>query len=123
LFIVYSFHFSFNPYFLINRFWGQAIELDWFLSSLEADLWDSRVALSSLKKQLKERGSCYVCSCSMLAPINYWSRMDKKGFCEDILTKQAHSGQEKLTVFGQETLTNIFCLSLSSLALLEIARN
>jgi len=31
--------------------------------------------------------------------------MDKKGFCEDILTKQAYSGQERLTGSGQETLT------------------
>jgi hypothetical protein len=41
-----------------------------------------------------------------LTPINYWSCMLKKGFCKNILTKQAHSGQEKLTASGQETLTN-----------------
>jgi hypothetical protein len=32
--------------------------------------------------------------------------MLKKGFCEDILAKQAHSGQENLSSSGQETLTN-----------------
>ena len=37
--------------------------------------------------------------------MNYWSKLDKKGFCEDILTKQACFGQERLTGFGQETLT------------------
>jgi hypothetical protein len=33
--------------------------------------------------------------------------MLKKGFCKDILTKQAYSGQEKLTGAGQETLTKL----------------
>ena len=31
--------------------------------------------------------------------------MDKKGFCKANLTKQAYSGQERLTDSGQETLT------------------
>ena len=31
----------------------------------------------------------------------------KKGFCEDILTKQTHFSQEKLTGIGQETLTSL----------------
>ena len=31
--------------------------------------------------------------------------MDKKGFCEDNLTKQTHFSQETLTGSGQETLT------------------
>ncbi len=40
-------------------------------------------------------------------PNNSWLLLDKKGFCEDILTKQAHSGQENLTGLGKETLTRI----------------
>ena len=42
----------------------------------------------------------------MFAPSNQGSKLDKKGFCEDILTKQTHFGQERLTGLGQETLTN-----------------
>ena len=33
--------------------------------------------------------------------------MDKKGFCEDNLTKQTHFSQETLTGSGQEPLTNL----------------
>jgi hypothetical protein len=33
--------------------------------------------------------------------------MLKKGFCEDILTKKAHFGQEKLTGSSQETLIKL----------------
>ena len=39
--------------------------------------------------------------------------MCKKGFCEDILTKQAHFSQETLTGFGQETLTTILLTKLN----------
>jgi len=42
----------------------------------------------------------------MFAPSKQGSRLDKKGFCEDILTKQPCFGQETLTGVGQETLTN-----------------
>ena len=41
----------------------------------------------------------------MLPPTNQRSRLDKKGFCKTILTKQACFGQERLTGVGQETLT------------------
>ena len=49
-----------------------------------------------------------VYACSMLPPITQGARLNKKGFCEDNLTKQAQFGQERLTGFGQETLTNLF---------------
>ena len=39
-------------------------------------------------------------------PNKQGSKLDKKGFCEDILTKQTHFSQETLTGIGQETLTN-----------------
>jgi hypothetical protein len=42
----------------------------------------------------------------MLTPTIHDGLLDKKGFCEDILTKQAHFGQETLTALGKETLTN-----------------
>ena len=42
----------------------------------------------------------------MFTPSNQGSKLDKKGFCEDNLTKQAHFSQETLTDIGQETLTN-----------------
>jgi len=45
------------------------------------------------------------CSYPMFTLCKQGSRLDKKGFCEDILTKQACFGQERLTGFGQETLT------------------
>jgi hypothetical protein len=41
----------------------------------------------------------------MLDPCEQGSKLLKKGFCKDILTKQAHSGQKNLTGSGQENLT------------------
>ncbi len=38
-------------------------------------------------------------------PSNQGSKLDKKGFCKDTLTKQTHFSQERLTDIGQETLT------------------
>ena len=40
-------------------------------------------------------------------PSKQGSKLDKKGFCEDTLTKQAHFSQEKLTGLGQQILTNL----------------
>ena len=34
-------------------------------------------------------------------PINSWCLLDKKGFCEDTLTKLILVGQEMLTCFSQ----------------------
>ena len=42
----------------------------------------------------------------MFTPSKQGSKLDKKGFCKDILTKEVHFGQERLTGLGQETLTN-----------------
>ena len=43
----------------------------------------------------------------MFTPCKQGSKLDKKGFCKDILTKQTHLGQETLTGLGQESLTMI----------------
>jgi len=34
--------------------------------------------------------------------------MDKKGFCEEFLTKQLYFSQERLTGSSQETLTRLY---------------
>ena len=44
----------------------------------------------------------------MFSSDNLWTKLDKKGFREDILTKQSHFSQERLTGSGQETLTILF---------------
>ena len=42
-------------------------------------------------------------------PVKQESRMDKKGFCKAILTKETCFGQERLTDYSQETLTKQIC--------------
>ena len=43
----------------------------------------------------------------MLPPVKLGSKLDKKGFCKDFLTKETCFGQETLTMLCQGILTNI----------------
>ena len=72
------------------------------------DLGNKKWGALCLEKTLLEKPRLYqVYSCPMFTPCKQGSKLDKKGFCKDILTKQTHLGQETLTGLGQESLTMI----------------